>query len=110
MHEYGITQDILKSVMEVSKGRQVKIITLVIGDVSSILDESVKMYFEILAEGTEAEKAELIFKRIEGRFICKDCGEEFPIRHSGFKCPKCQGQKFIIPKECKSFYIESIEI
>ena len=110
MHELSITQDILKSVLEECGDREVKKITLVIGDMSSILDESVKMYWELLAEGTKAERAELVFTRIEGVFICKKCGEEFPIKHSEFKCPKCGAQSFTIPQRCKSFYIESIDL
>ena len=96
--------------MDFAGDKEVKKITLVIGDISSIIDESIKMYWELLAENTIVQKAELEFKKIEGKFICKNCGFEFLIKHSGFICPKCKGQNFIIPDECKSFYIESIEL
>lgn len=110
MHEYSITCDILKTVLAEAQGKEVKKITLVIGDMSSIIDESVQMYWELLAEGTLAEKAELEFKRVEGKFICNNCSFEFPIKHSNFKCPKCGGESFKITDESKYFYIESIEV
>jgi len=110
MHEYSVTCDILKTVLEMSQGKEVKKITLVIGDMSSIIDDSVKLYWELLAENTLAEKAELEFKRIEGKFICNNCKCEFPIKHSDFKCPNCGGETFKISEESKYFYIESIEV
>lgn len=110
MHEYSLTCDILKSVLEYSQGREIKKIVLVIGEMSSVIDESVKLYWELLAENTLAEKAQLEFKRIEGYFICKECGHTFPVKHSDFRCPMCGQQKFRIDEKSKSFYIESIEV
>ena len=110
MHEYSITCDILKTVLEQSQNKEIKKITLVIGDMSSIIDDSVKLYWELLSEGTLAEKSELVFKRIQGEFICKNCSYRFPIKGSDFFCPSCGNKTFNIPPECKSFYIESIEV
>lgn len=110
MHEYSLTCDILKSVLEYAKDKEIKKIVLVIGEMSSVIDDSIKLYWELLAENTLAEKAQLEFRRIEGIFICRECGHSFPVKHSGFRCPKCGQQKLKIDEKSKSFYIESIEI
>jgi hydrogenase nickel incorporation protein HypA/HybF len=84
-------------------------IRLVIGDLSTIIDDSVQMYYDIMSEGTIAQGAKLIFKRIKAEFKCKDCGEVFIKPPRGFNCSKCGGLG--TPTDVgKEFYIESIEI
>jgi len=112
MHEYAVTQSMLDTVVrEAGKSGAKKIteIRLVIGDLSTILDESVQLYFDLLSEGTIAQGAKLIFKRIAARFLCKECGNDFEKPARGFDCPKCGG--FALPTEVgREFYIESIDV
>jgi hydrogenase nickel incorporation protein HypA/HybF len=112
MHEYSVTKGMLSTVLEEAlkaKAKKVTEIRLVLGDLSTIIDDSVQMYFDIMSEGTIAEKAKLIFKRISAEFQCNECGERFDKPHKGFECPKCGalGRPTGVGKE---FYIESIEI
>ncbi|PYG87198.1 hydrogenase nickel incorporation protein HypA/HybF [Ruminiclostridium sufflavum DSM 19573] len=112
MHEYAVTQSMVKMVVdEANKANAAKIseIRLVIGDLSTIIDDSVQMYFDIISEGTIAQGAKLIFKRVKAEFRCKSCGEVFIKPPVGFDCPKCGGLG--TPTGVgKEFYIESIEI
>jgi hydrogenase nickel incorporation protein HypA/HybF len=112
MHEFAVTQGMLDLVLtEAKKAGALKVteIRLVIGDLSTILDESVQMYFDIMSEGTIARGAKLIFKRVASRFRCKGCGNEFEKPRRGFDCPRCGGLG--LPTEVgREFYIESIDI
>jgi hydrogenase nickel incorporation protein HypA/HybF len=112
MHEYAVTQSMIKmAVDEANKVNASKIleIRLVIGDLSTIIDDSVQMYFDIMSDGTIAQGAKLIFKRVKAEFKCKDCGEVFIKPSTGFDCPKCGGLG--TPTGVgKEFYIDSIEI
>ena len=112
MHEYAVTQSKVKTAVdEANKANASRIleIRLVIGDLSTIIDDSVQMYFDIMSEGTIAQGAKLIFTRIKAEFKCKDCGEVFIKPPKGFNCPKCGGLG--TPTDVgKEFYIESIEI
>lgn len=112
MHEYAVTQSMVKmAIDEANKANASRIleIRLVIGDLSTIIDDSVQMYFDIMSEGTIAQGAKLIFKRVKAEFKCKDCGEVFVKPATGFNCPKCGGLG--TPTGVgKEFYIESIEI
>jgi hydrogenase nickel incorporation protein HypA/HybF len=112
MHEMGITQSLLD--MSVGKAREagasaVKRINLVIGDMSSVLDDSVQFYFDFISQGTIAEGAKLIFKRIPIKARCRQCGAEFSPGADSWKCPQCQdlGIEIIAGSE---FYMESIEV
>lgn len=112
MHEYAVTKNIINiATEEARKAGSSKIleIRLVIGDLSTIIDESVEMYFGIIGEGTPAEGAKLIFKRVEAEFYCKTCDENFKKPQRGFYCPAC-GELGTPTEIGREFYIESIEV
>ncbi len=112
MHEYAVTRSIVKIVAaeaEKAGARKVTRIHLVIGDLSTIVDDSVRMYFPMIAAGTVAEEAELVFKRVKAEFYCKHCRRNFVKPAHGFECPVCGGLG--TPTDVgKEFYVESIEI
>lgn len=112
MHEYPITQQIIKIASEHCKqsgGSKVSKINLVIGDYSGYVGSSVQMYFDIIAEGTICEGAQVDIRHIKPKLKCADCGALFEKQLLSFDCPKCGGQGG--PTDIgKEFYIESIEI
>jgi len=110
MHEYSVTVNILEiAVMEAQKAnaRKITAIKLVIGDLSSIIDNSVQFYFDIASKGTIAEDAELIFRRIKARIRCRQCGAETEKPKTGFLCPHCGGDGVLL-EVGNEFYIEGI--
>jgi len=112
MHEYAITKSIVNiAVKEAEKAEAKKIteIKLVIGDLSTVVDESVSLYFDIIAKDTMAEGAKLNFRRVRTQFKCGTCGELYDKIGSEFDCPKCGGSG-IMTGVGREFYIESIEV
>ncbi|MCX7745763.1 MAG: hydrogenase maturation nickel metallochaperone HypA [Clostridia bacterium] len=112
MHEYAVTKSIIDIVTHEAKNagaQKITQITLVIGDLSTIIDESVKMYFDIISEGTLAKGAELIFKRVSADFKCMQCDLIFNKPKKGFDCPRC-GELGVPTGAGKEFYVESIEV
>jgi hydrogenase nickel incorporation protein HypA/HybF len=112
MHELSITQSVLD--LSVSKAREanaaaVKQINLVIGDMSSVLDDCVQFYFDFLSKGTIAEGAKLSFQRVPIKARCRKCGWEFNPSGENWKCPQCQdpGIEIVAGSE---FYLDSIEV
>ncbi len=112
MHELAVTEDILRIVKEHAENAgasRVTDITIVVGDMSSFIDDSIQFYFDQLSPGTIAEGATLHFKRIQTRFRCRQCDTEFSPDRLDWRCPACgaMGGEVIAGKE---FYVESIEV
>ena len=58
MHELAVTEGILALALETAQragARRISGIDLVVGDVSSIVDDSVQFYFDVLSRNTPAE-------------------------------------------------------
>ncbi len=112
MHEYAVTRSIIDIVIEEAQkvnAEKILEIKLAIGDLSTILDDSVQMYFDIISEGTKAQGARLVFNRIPAQFHCTKCERLFIKPRCGFECPDC-GSLGKPTEKGKEFFIESIEI
>ena len=112
MHELPVTESILKIVLEQAHQAgavRVSDVYLVIGDLSSIVDDSVQFYWEILSQGTIAEAARLHFRRIPFELTCQDCGHRFTPGGSDYLCPACGGFHVQITGG-NEFYVESITV
>ena len=97
MHELPVTQGILSISLEAAEqagGRRIIGINLLVGDLSSIVDDSVQFYFDILSKGTLAEGAALEFRRLPASVMCWDCGRRFEVTAPlPSACPHCGGFK-----------------
>ena len=69
MHESGVTQEMLRVVLEeATKARISKIthINIALGELSHMTPESVQSHFQEFSKGTPAEGAILAFRSVEG--------------------------------------------
>lgn len=111
MHEYALTEGILGIVQKeaIKAGAtHVDEIVIVIGELSTFVDEYIETYFTEMARGTLAENASLVFQKIEARAGCLNCQAEFRPRQKFHNCPECGSPLFQL-KEGNELYIESIE-
>ena len=84
-------------------------IQLVIGQLSSIVDDSVAFYWDMVARGTPAEGARLDFRRVPARFQCLACAHEYAPPPETLACPACSSQQVrVIAGD--EFSVESIEV
>ena len=112
MHEYAVTKGLINIAVEEAQkvgAEKITVIRLVIGDLSTIIDESVQMYYDIISEGTMAQGAKLEFRRIPAQFRCVACGHKYDKPKKGFECPDC-GSDGLPTGVGKEFYIESLEV
>lgn len=95
MHELSVTESLLNLAMRHAQQAGAVRVTdlhLVIGQLSSIVDESVQFYWDMISEGTVCEKARLHFERIPAKFHCLDCDEEYQLPGELIACPRCKGE------------------
>lgn len=112
MHELGITEQLLTLTLrhaEQAGAVRVTRLNLVIGEFSSVVDESVQLYWNMISENTMAANAELHFERVAGRLVCDDCGGEFLFSEFAGQCPHCDGIHTRII-DGSQFHLESIEV
>jgi hydrogenase nickel incorporation protein HypA/HybF len=84
-------------------------VSLAIGELASIVDDSVQFYWNIVAQGSLAEGALLTFRRIPAEMRCMDCQEHFSPPPDTFNCPTCAGIRIEILAG-REFFVEAIDI
>jgi hydrogenase nickel incorporation protein HypA/HybF len=109
MHELAITENILDIVLKHAKGQPVTDIHIVVGQLSSIVDDSVQFYWDSVGQGTIAEGAKLHFRRIPVELQCRDCENRYAPTQDNYTCPKC-GSLRVLVIAGEEFYIEAIEV
>jgi hydrogenase nickel incorporation protein HypA/HybF len=110
MHELSITEGILSIALGAAGGRRIKAINLVIGDLSSFVDDSVQFYFDLLSKDTLAASATLNFVRQPAGATCRDCGAVFGVKAPLIpECPGCGSVRLAITGG-RELRVESIEV
>ncbi|WAM30943.1 hydrogenase maturation nickel metallochaperone HypA [Caldicellulosiruptor naganoensis] len=111
MHEYYVTQQLIKIAedeLKEIKPKKVLSIKVVVGELSGIIDESLKFYFDILTKGTILEGSKLEIVQKKALLFCNSCQSLFE-RTKDFLCPKCKSLGKLT-EYGREFYIESIEV
>lgn len=112
MHELSVTESILQiSITHANQAnaRRVTDVHLVIGRLSSIVDDSVQFYWDFVSENTICAGSKLHFERRPAILHCLDCENEFSIDDELKVCPKCGGARTVIVSG-EEFFVDSIEI
>lgn len=112
MHELSVTESVLEIACrhaEKAQATRVTDIYLEIGQLSSIVDESVKFYWDLISKDTLCERAALHFKKIPAVLICQECQQKYQLDNDLQPCPKC-GSARVRVLSGDEFNIDSIEI
>lgn len=112
MHELSVTESILETALRYARQNEAKRVTdlyLVIGQLSSIVDDSVQFYWDIVSQDSLCAGSALHFQRIPAALTCIDCGRDYTLDGELTPCPSCGSAKVqVISGE--QFYLDSIEI
>lgn len=113
MHELPITQNILKIALQYAQkegAKRIMSLNLVIGQLSSVIDDSIQFYWPIVSEGTIAQDAKLNFKRVSAKLECQECGTLYGLENGQLTtCPDCDSSQVTVLAG-KEFQLESIQI
>lgn len=113
MHELPITQSILRIASDHAAqagAARVTDLYLVIGQLSSIVDDSVQFYWPLISKGTVCEGATLHFERIPARLLCQACGHAYGLADGTLMaCPQCDSVRVQVTAG-EEFRLDSIEV
>ncbi len=113
MHELPITQSLLEIALkhaETAQAKKINQLNIVMGQMSTIVDESVQLYWDIMTKDTIAAGAKLHFERVPATFHCFNCNTQFTLNGSqDFLCPQCQSAQVQVTGG-DDFRLESIDV
>jgi len=112
MHELSVTENILEIALghaEKAKAEKISDIYLVIGQLSSIVDDSIQFYWDMLAKETKAEGATLHFRRLPIVIKCNICKHTYTPKGDQMSCAACGSEQITIIQG-EEFYLEAIDI
>ncbi len=112
MHELPVTESLLELALSHAErvgARRITDLHIVIGDLSSIVDDSVSFYWDFVSRDTPAEGARLHFQRVPLTLACKDCGKTYELEGDDLRCPECRSVDVRVVRG-EEFYLESIEV
>jgi len=103
IHEFAVTENILKSALaeaEKAHARSITRIKLLVGEATNITPDCVKFYFNLMRDNTAARTAELDITTAPLRLRCPVCRREFTDFTAGCACKAgidvVSGQELII--------------
>lgn len=112
MHELAVTESLLEITIRHGNSagaKRISDIYLVIGQLASIIDDSVQFYWDIISKDTIAEGAVLHFQRKSIELVCEMCGTQFSPDSEDMSCPNC-GNIQIKVISGEEFYLEAIDV
>jgi hydrogenase nickel incorporation protein HypA/HybF len=112
MHELTVTENLLNIAVEhATRADAVRVtsLQLVIGQLSSIVDDSVQFYWDMISAGTLCEGAQLHFERRPAMLKCLDCDQTYTLSGELTDCPNCHSARIKIVAG-EEFYLDSIEV
>jgi hydrogenase nickel incorporation protein HypA/HybF len=112
MHELAVTENLLKTALrhgEAAAARRVTDLHLVIGELATIVGDSVQFYWDIISKGTLCEGATLHFDRVPAELRCLDCGARYKLDGDLAECPTCAGARVRVVAG-DEFRLEAIEV
>ena len=93
MHEVSIIQNVISIVSEKASENnleKVNKVSLKIGELSGVHEDSLRFAFNAVSKDTIACGAELIIEKVEATAKCNSCNISFKIDYFNKLCPKCK--------------------
>jgi hydrogenase nickel incorporation protein HypA/HybF len=90
MHELCLATAVVDACAERAAGARVLRVRVEIGQLAAVLPDSLRFCFDICAQGTAVEGAELEILQTPGRAVCGSCGDTIALSSPFGRCP-CGG-------------------
>ncbi len=112
MHEYGITESLLRIVEDRAREAgvtKVATIRIVVGALTGFVPDCIQFYYETMSKDTIAEGASLEFEELPVKLRCRACSQVFVPTDREWICPAC-GSSEIDIEGGRELYIKEMEV
>lgn len=89
MHELSIAEAIVSIAEEHAEGQRVTRVEVDCGHLRQVVPDALSFAFELVAQGTAVEGAELVLRQIPAEGDCRACGARTPLPHFPLSCHSC---------------------
>ena len=109
MHELSIAEGVVEVALRHARGRPVAAVDLTVGHLRQVVPSALEFAFELVAEGTPLEDAELRMEEIPAAGRCRSCGMDTPLPELPLCCRRCgSGDVEIVQGE--ELLVEALEL
>jgi len=109
VHELAIAESVVRIAERHADGRRVTKVYLKVGHLRQVVPSALAFGFELVAQETSVEGAELVLEEVPATGKCRACGSESRLESFPLQCKACGGFDLeIIAGE--ELYVESLEI
>jgi hydrogenase nickel incorporation protein HypA/HybF len=91
VHELAIADSVMRIACAHARGRRVTKVELKVGHLRQVVPSALEFAFELVAQGTVAEGAELVMEEIPAAGRCRACGAESELPGFPLRCGACGG-------------------
>ena len=91
MHELSIAESVVRIASEHAAGRRVEVVRVRVGHLRQVVPSALEFAFDLIADGTAVEGAELVIEHVPARGVCRACGIESEMTLFPLTCSRCGG-------------------
>ena len=91
MHELSIAESVVRIADRHAAGRRVARVEVKIGRLRQVVPSALEFAFQLVAEGTTVDGAELAIEDVPAAGVCRDCATESSLPDFPFRCLHCGG-------------------
>jgi hydrogenase nickel incorporation protein HypA/HybF len=109
VHELSIAGSVVRIACAHAGERRVAKVWLKVGHLRQVVPSSLQFSFELVAEGTVAEGAELEMEVVPAAGRCRACGAESPLPEFPLRCASCGGLDMEVVRG-EELLVDSLEL
>jgi hydrogenase nickel incorporation protein HypA/HybF len=109
MHELAIAQSIVDIAVRHARGRSVTRVDVSVGHLRQVVPSALSFAFELVAQGTPLDGAELVLKVVPASGRCRTCGTESVLDGFPLLCRAC-GSGDVAVSGGEELRVESLDV
>ena len=109
MHELSIAEAVVRIAERHAAGRRVARVELKVGHLRQVVPSALEFAFELVAQGTVVEGAELAMEEVPAAGRCRSCDAETAFGGFPFTCSACGGLDVEVTRG-EELLVDSLEL